>query len=105
MGADQQTVLVTGASGTVGGFVVPELVSKGYKVIAVDRPGARFDWTLPSDAPVTIRTGDLTEPSFCREAVAGDGTCRGSSSLTRYPSPFCWFLVGGPSLASSRREH
>jgi nucleoside-diphosphate-sugar epimerase len=71
MGGEQQTVLVTGASGTVGGFVVPELVAKGYKVIAVDRPGARFDWTLGDDAPVTIRTGDLTEPSFCREAVAG----------------------------------
>lgn len=71
MGADQQTVLVTGASGTVGGFVVPELVAQGFKVIAVDRPGARFDWTLPAEAPVTVRTGDLTEPSFCREAVSG----------------------------------
>ncbi len=34
------TITVTGAGGTVGSFVVDLLLSKGYNVIAVDRPGA-----------------------------------------------------------------
>ena len=44
MSAKQQpeTVLVTGAAGTVGGYVVRELVAKGKRVIATDRPGSRF---------------------------------------------------------------
>ena len=71
MSVERQTVLVTGAFGTVGGFVVPELVAKGYHVVAVDRPGATFEWDLPADAHVTIRNGDLTDPAFCRDAVAG----------------------------------
>ncbi|MBC7544432.1 MAG: NAD(P)-dependent oxidoreductase [Candidatus Sericytochromatia bacterium] len=71
MSVERQTVLVTGASGTVGGFTVPELVAKGYHVVAVDRPGAKFDWELPANAPVVIRLGDLTDPAFCREAVEG----------------------------------
>ncbi len=66
-----ETVLVTGAAGTVGGYAVRELVARGKRVIAADRPGARWDLDLPPGAPVETREGDLTDLSFCVDAVTG----------------------------------
>lgn len=64
----QQTVAVTGAAGTVGGYVIDELRQKGYHVIAIDRPGAE----TPEPAPdLTLRPGDLTDPDFCRDCLEG----------------------------------
>jgi nucleoside-diphosphate-sugar epimerase len=66
-------ILVTGAAGTVGGYVVRELVARGHHVIVTDRPGARFDFELPDDAPLEVRPGDLTDLGFCVDITAGVG--------------------------------
>ncbi|MEU1299456.1 NAD-dependent epimerase/dehydratase family protein [Streptomyces shenzhenensis] len=67
-GAVRDTVLVTGASGAVGSFVVQELVSRQYRVRALVRPESA-DVMRGSGAEVVH--GDLTRPSTLREAVRG----------------------------------
>jgi nucleoside-diphosphate-sugar epimerase len=67
----RETVLVTGAAGTVGGYVVRELVAKGRRVIATDRPGCRFEYDVPKGSPIEIREGDITDLGFCVDVVAG----------------------------------
>jgi nucleoside-diphosphate-sugar epimerase len=60
------TVLVTGAAGGIGRFVVAELVAGGWAVRAADRA----DRDLPG---VTERlVGDLRDPAFVAECLAGD---------------------------------
>jgi nucleoside-diphosphate-sugar epimerase len=70
-----ETVLVTGAAGTVGAYLVRELALAGCRVIAHDRPGARLDVDpgvrLPDGASVEVRTGDLRELDACVDAVRG----------------------------------
>lgn len=66
-----ETVLVTGAAGTVGAYAVRELVERGHRVIAHDRPGSRFELDLPEGAPVEVRTGDLRDLAACVDAVKG----------------------------------
>lgn len=68
MMSNPQTVAVTGAAGTVGGYVVDVLREKGYGVIALDRPGAT--WPQLGDS-VEIREGDLTDKSFCDACLDG----------------------------------
>src|SRR4051812_44941563 len=77
----RETVLVTGAAGTVGGYLVRELVARGHRVIATDRPGCRMEFDLPKstskdgegagEGAVELRPGDITDLSFCVDAVAG----------------------------------
>ncbi len=62
-------VLVTGAAGSVGHFLVPALVEAGYDVTALDVPGASFP-----EAPagrVRVMEADLTAPGVPEKAVAG----------------------------------
>lgn len=75
MTTKSEAVLVTGAAGTVGGYVVRELVSRGRRVIATDRPGSRWEFDLPAEkaALVETREGDITDLSFCVDAVQGAG--------------------------------
>jgi nucleoside-diphosphate-sugar epimerase len=66
--AQTQTVAVTGAAGTVGAYVIDQLLEKGYKVVAIDRPGAKLP--EPTDR-VAVRAGDLTDPEFCDRCLEG----------------------------------
>ena len=69
--APSETVLVTGAAGTVGSYVVRELLAKGRPVIATDRPGSRFEFG-PAEG-VEVREGDLSSLGFCVGVTAGAG--------------------------------
>jgi nucleoside-diphosphate-sugar epimerase len=68
--ARAERTLVTGAAGTVGGYVVEALLAEGQRVIAVDRPGVLQpgQW---DPKRVEVREGDLTDLGFCVDAVAG----------------------------------
>ena len=63
-----QKVAVTGAAGTVGGYVIDLLRENDYSVIAIDRPG-----TLPEegDHGYEVRMGDLTDRAFCESCLEG----------------------------------
>nr|WP_221379009.1 NAD(P)H-binding protein [Actinoplanes polyasparticus] len=60
-------ILVTGATGTVGGHVARRLSGRGHDLVALVRDPARAD--LPAD--VTLVQGDLTDPDAVRRALDG----------------------------------
>lgn len=62
-----QTLLVTGATGTVGRQVVAELLARGHAVRALTRDPARA--ALPEG--VEVVRGDLSEPDSLVPALAG----------------------------------
>ncbi|MFE7215588.1 NAD(P)H-binding protein [Streptomyces sp. NPDC001698] len=62
-----QSILVTGATGTVGRQVVAELLARGHAVRALTRDAARAD--LP--AGVEVVQGDLSEPASLAPALEG----------------------------------
>ncbi|QIS20397.1 condensation domain-containing protein [Nocardia terpenica] len=62
------TVLVTGATGGVGAFVVRELAARGRPVRALARPESAH---LVDGAGVEVVEGDLTDPDSLRAAVSG----------------------------------
>lgn len=61
------TILVTGATGTIGRHVIDQLVQRGASVRALVRDPARADFP----AGVTVVQGDLMEPTALRAAFAG----------------------------------
>ncbi|MBC7271159.1 MAG: NAD(P)H-binding protein, partial [Streptomyces sp.] len=61
-------ILVTGATGTVGGHMVRQLSNRrGHEVVALVRDPAKAD--LPAD--VVLAEGDLTDAAAVREALQG----------------------------------
>ncbi|WP_225031198.1 NmrA/HSCARG family protein [Paraburkholderia sp. XV] len=61
------TILVTGATGTVGRQVVEQLVKRGAEVRALVRDPAKADFP----AGVTAAQGDLLDPDSLRRALSG----------------------------------
>ncbi len=57
------TILVTGAAGLLGRFVVRELLAKGYKVRGLDRRAGETD--------AEWHVGDVTDPALVARAMAG----------------------------------
>ena len=70
------TILVTGASGFVGGHTVPALLSAGHRVVALVRgkaSGETVNGRLPPvlRSGVELREGDVTHPATLAAALAG----------------------------------
>jgi UDP-glucose 4-epimerase len=64
---DIKKVVVTGAAGTVGSYLVDELLEKGYQVRGVDIRAPRE----PGRAKMEFIEGDLTDPGFAASVVQG----------------------------------
>ena len=62
-------VLVTGASGFLGGYLVELLVERGYAVVCMFRRAS--ETTLLDSLGLEKRVADLTDPPLLREAVRG----------------------------------
>ncbi|MFI5757161.1 NAD-dependent epimerase/dehydratase family protein [Streptomyces sp. NPDC051569] len=58
-------VLVTGAAGHIGRFVIDDLLAQGHRIVATD--------LVPVDDPRvdTVHTGDLQDPDLVAEAMDG----------------------------------
>ena len=63
-------VLVTGATGYVGGRLIPRLLDKGHEVRVLVRDAARIEGRSWSDQ-VSVRVGDLKQPESLQ------GLCEG----------------------------
>ena len=63
-------VLVTGATGYVGGRLIPRLLEEGYEVVCLARAPGKLDdvWWRHR---VEVRKGDLLEPDTLGEALEG----------------------------------
>jgi nucleoside-diphosphate-sugar epimerase len=62
-------ILVTGASGFLGGHLIEEMVSKGYDVIGMVRKSS--DTGFLRSLGVELRVGDLTAPESLSQATEG----------------------------------
>ncbi|XP_037455134.1 divinyl chlorophyllide a 8-vinyl-reductase, chloroplastic-like [Triticum dicoccoides] len=76
----ETTVLVTGATGYIGRFVVRELLRRGHRVVAVARPrsGVRGknspDEVVSDLAPARVVFSDVTDPAALLADLSGHGT-------------------------------
>ncbi|MFC9582069.1 condensation domain-containing protein [Streptomyces yangpuensis] len=76
------TVLVTGATGGVGAFVVRELAAQGRPVLALARPESAH---LIAVEGVDVIEGDLSDPDGLRDAVAqADAVVHAACTFTRH---------------------
>ncbi|MFG2341265.1 condensation domain-containing protein [Streptomyces yangpuensis] len=76
------TVLVTGATGGVGAFVVRELAAQGRPVLALARPESAH---LIATEGVDVIEGDLSDPDGLRDAVAqADAVVHAACTFTRH---------------------
>ncbi|MEU4345913.1 condensation domain-containing protein [Streptomyces sp. NPDC023838] len=75
------TVLVTGATGGVGAFLLRELAAQGRPVLALARPESAH--LIAADG-VDVVEGDLSDPAGLRDAVANaDAIIHAASTFTR----------------------
>lgn len=60
-------VLLTGATGFIGGHIAWSLVQRGYEVVALVRPGKAMTWKHDS---IEVRPGDIRQRDSLRYALA-----------------------------------
>ncbi|MDM8008671.1 MAG: complex I NDUFA9 subunit family protein [Phycisphaerae bacterium] len=70
---DQERVLLTGASGFVGGYVLRELLARGYRPVCLIRPPRELAARLPSQiaAECDVQAGDLFDAPTLDRAAGG----------------------------------
>jgi hypothetical protein len=66
--ADQQTIVVYGATGPIGGSIVNEALNRGHLVIGVSRDPSKFMIDSDNFAPAQ---GDVTDPASVAATIAG----------------------------------
>ena len=66
--ADQQTIVVYGATGPIGGSIVNEALDRGHLVIGVSRHPSKFTLENDNFAPAQ---GDVTDPASVAATIAG----------------------------------
>jgi UDP-glucose 4-epimerase len=66
-------VLVTGSAGFIGGYVVEELLTRGYEVVGVDNESkyGHVARSFDSNPAYRLMLGDARDPDLMREALAG----------------------------------
>ncbi len=70
-------ILVTGATGFVGGHLIKRLIAEGYKIRCLVRDPSKASMIISAGAePVT---GDISEPESLKEAVSGVEIIYGAS--------------------------
>jgi len=74
------TVLVTGASGFIGGHLVEALVRRGDRVRCLVRPSSRTELLQAMD--VELLRGELSDPQGLRRAIAGTDVVYHVAGLT-----------------------
>lgn len=80
-----QTVFVTGASGYIGGRLVPRLLAAGYKVRVLARsPEKLNDRSWASHPDLKIFRGDILDIESLRQAISG---CRAAYYLVHSMNP------------------
>src|SRR5687768_12895159 len=65
-----ERVLVTGATGYIGGRLVPELLAAGHEVRCMARSPAKLD-ELAWRSSVEVVRGDADDPASVADAMAG----------------------------------
>jgi len=101
-----QNVLVTGASGFVGGHIVQALRAQGIAVRCLVRRSSRLDFLRPS-AP-EFAWGDVRKPETLAPALAGIDAVVHCAGLTKAGTRREYFQVnadGSQNLYSACREH
>lgn len=71
MGEMSQSVLLTGASGFIGGRLLHALAERGLKVRCLIRPGEALTVNLPPERQPEVVYGDLLKPDTLSPALAG----------------------------------
>jgi UDP-glucose 4-epimerase len=68
-----ERVLVTGSSGFIGGYVVEELLRRGYDVVGVDNHSkyGKVSKSYDDNSRYRLIEGDARDPAFLVEALAG----------------------------------
>jgi NADPH:quinone reductase len=87
--AGGETLVVTGASGSVGGFALELAVGRGFRVVGVVRDDQQRHDALELGATAGVSTGDADPGKAVREIVPG-----GADALLDTAS------IAGPALAA-----
>jgi nucleoside-diphosphate-sugar epimerase len=86
-----KAALVTGATGFIGGNLVPALLRKGYSVTCLVRDTS--DTKALQKLPVRLIVGDLDDPASIRKAASGSRVVFHIAGLTKAPDRRQFFLV------------
>lgn len=79
-----QPVLVTGATGFLGRFIVQELLEAGYSVRALIRSEAKAKLALPQHPKLSLAQGDVLEVGALAEAFEGVGAVVHSAAVVSF---------------------
>ena len=81
------TVLITGATGFLGGYAVRELLAAGYAVRGFGRDAAKAA-RLENECGIKVHLGDLSNAAAVSDALAGADYCIHSGALSSVWG--CW---------------